>query len=233
MLISLLIAGCDQSQPTTTNLPAPTFGESTITGHVRFLGKPRPFKLIDNKTCHASATPIPDETLVVSGDQSLMGAIVYLKDAPSSDGSKQPTIELDQKNCRYFPHVVALQVGQNLRIKNSDPVYHNSHYVSQRNSSLNIGLANAGDFKDLTFKASEFFNIRCDVHPWMGADIGIISNPFFSVTDENGNYSIERVIPGRYTIVAHHALLGEIEQLVEIGEAGAVLNLDFVPMTTD
>lgn len=234
MLFSFVIAGCDQSSTQSDQpLPQPTFGNSKLTGEVKFLGKPRPFKLLDNKSCHASATPIPDESLVVNASQQLTGAIVYLKDAQPSDGSKQPIIELDQKNCRYLPHVVSVQIGQTLRIKNSDPVFHNSHYVSQKNGSLNIGLARAGDFKDLKFKSDEFLNIRCDVHPWMGAEIGVMQSPFFSVTDESGKFEIDRIVPGKYTVVAHHALLGDIEQVVEIGEAGATIKLDFKPLASE
>lgn len=226
---ALFVSGCDQSTQVDQPLPSPTFGQSKLTGQVKFLGKPRPLKLLDNKSCHASATPIPDETLVVNADQQLTGAIVYLKDAPPSDGHEQPIVELDQQNCRYLPHVVTVQVGQTLRIRNSDPVFHNSHFVSQQNGSLNIGLSRAGDYKDIQFKAPEFIHIRCDVHPWMGAQVGVISSPFFSVTDAGGSFSIGRIVPGRYTVVVHHALLGDLEQVIEITGSQTTLDFNYAP----
>lgn len=222
------LGGCDQ-KPTVDTLAPPVMGDGKIAGVVRFPGTPPERKFLDNSNCHAHMPKaIRERTIVVGADQGLADVVVWLADAPPSNGAARPRVILDQIDCEYVPHVVAVQVGQTLRVTTSDEVFHNTHYNSFENGSLNFGLPNRGDFRDLQFRNSEFLRVRCDVHPWMSAQVAVLPNPFFSVSDEDGKFTIEGVPPGEYTLVARHDMLGERRAKVTVGAtAGEPVVIEF------
>lgn len=228
------IVGCDDSAPPTTaaDLPAPTFGTATVTGRVRFLGTPPELKVIDTSKCHPGAKPVLEETIVVGANQGLKDVIVYIKNAPASDGSAQPTLVLDQIDCVYTPHVLPIQVNQKLRIHNSDPTFHNSHWVTEKNGSENIGINQGGAPATVSFKQPEYLRVRCDVHPWMESWVGVMNHPFFATTARDGTFAIEKLPPGNYTLATWHPLLGEREQTITVAETSSQpISIDYAPPT--
>ncbi len=231
--LSMLVAaaGCDKSTPATaSSLPAPTFGSSRITGQVRFLGTPPELKIIDTSKCHPGAKPALEESIVVGANQGLKDVIVYIKNAPASDGRGQPTLALDQQDCVFSPHVLAIQVNQTLQIHNSDPTFHNSHWVSEFNGDKNIGLAQAGLSENATFAHPEFIRIRCDVHAWMESWVGVFDHPFFATTARDGTFTIDKLPPGNYTVNTWHPILGEREQAVSVSDTGAAtVTIEYAP----
>ena len=199
----------------------PVYGSGSILGVVKFIGTPPPRESISNQPCHAGAAPLKDETVVVNSDGTLANVFVYLADAPASDGSDQPPALLDQVDCRYVPHAVAVQVAQPLRIRTSDPqTLHNVHLLASSNPQLNFGLTDAGAEKTVTFQQPEFIRTKCDVHPWMTGYVGVFESPFFAVTREGdagaGSFEISRVPAGKYKLVAWHEQYGQVEQSVEV-----------------
>jgi hypothetical protein len=197
------------------------FGSGTIRGTVRFIGAPPPRETIPNKPCHAGAPELKDETVVVNADGTLANVFVYLASAPASDGSDRPAELLDQKDCRYVPHVVGVQSGQTLRIRSSDGqgTLHNVHYAPQKNPAANFGLTAAGAEKSVKFDQAEFIRVKCDVHPWMTAYIGVFPSPFFAATSEkSGSWEIGKVPAGEYKLIAWHEQYGAIEQTVNVKE---------------
>src|SRR5262249_18410636 len=95
------------------------------------------------------------------------------------------SVMLDQHGCTYRPHVVGVQVGQQLLITNSDPTLHNVHTESRANKPFNFGMAIQGQKSPRYFSAPEvMIRAKCDVHPWMAAWIGVVEHPFFSVTGD-------------------------------------------------
>jgi plastocyanin len=230
LVCAAFLAGCSDSSSTKTpdvdSLPKPTFGSATLTGIVRFTG-PRPeMRLLDNSQCHAGAKPVLDESRLVSDKGGLANVVVYLKDAPASNGSDQPQVVLDQVDCRYKPHVVAVQINQTLRITTNDAVPHNVHWNSSLNGDVNFLLPAAGDSRDVRFKQPEFLRLKCDMHPWMESWVAIVHNPFFATSDQDGRFLIPRLPSGTYTLVAWHEFYGTREQQITLTDS-APLDVTF------
>jgi plastocyanin len=186
---------------------------------VKFVGTAPKRAEIANKPCHDGAGPLLDETVVVNEKSGMLANVfVYLADAPPSDGSQREPAVLDQVDCRYVPHVVGVQVGQALRVRSSDPkTLHNTHYVPSANKPANFGLTDAGAERKVTFEKPEFIRVKCDVHPWMTAYVGVFDSPFHAASGEDdGAFEIARVPPGKYKLVAWHEQLGQVEQPVEV-----------------
>lgn len=218
MVALLVVTACDQ-KPAALPREAPKYGSATIRGKVNFVGTAPKRAEIPNQPCHDGAGPLLDETVVVNENGTLANVFVYVADAPPSDGSKREPAPLDQKDCRYVPHVVGLQVGQQVRVRSSDPTLHNVHYIPARNAPANFGLTAAGAEKSVKFDAAEFIRVKCDVHPWMTAYIGVFDSPFFAATGEkDGTFEIAKVPAGTYRLVAWHEQYGNVEKSVTVKE---------------
>jgi plastocyanin len=205
----------------------PRYGTATIQGTVRFIGTPPPREKIANQPCHEGAPELRDETVVVNDNGTLANVFVYLQGAGPSDGSGNAPAVLDQKDCRYVPHAVAVQTGQTLKIRSSDPTMHNVHYIPQLNPPGNFAFTIPGSEQTTIFEKPEFIRVKCDVHPWMTAYIGVFDSPFFVTTAEKtGSFRIDRVPAGRYTLMAWHEQFGRLEQPVTVKD-NAVMKLNF------
>jgi plastocyanin len=146
---------------------------------------------------------------------------VYVKDGLG--GLKFPVpstpVVLDQKGCRYAPHVVGVQVGQGFEVLNSDSTLHNVHALPTANREFNTGQPLAGLRYSHRFSTREVMvPFKCDVHPWMRAYIGVLDHPFFGVTGADGTFTLTGLPPGTYTVEAWHEKLGTQTQTVTIGD---------------
>jgi Carboxypeptidase regulatory-like domain len=144
---------------------------------------------------------------VGSDGKSLSNVFVYVKDGLGNYVFDTPTkpATIDQKNCRYHPHVFGMMVNQPLEIVNSDPTLHNIHAMPKGNSEFNNGQPIQGMKMTHTFDKPEVMvPFKCDVHGWMNAYVGVMSNPYFAVTDKDGKFDLPNLPPGTYTIEAWH-----------------------------
>src|SRR5262245_10993438 len=164
--------------------------------------------------------PQMQETYMVGGDgKSLANVFVYVKDGLGSYSYDPPTDspKIDQKECRYHPHVFGMRVGQSLEIINSDPTLHNIHAMPKANSEFNNGQPIQGMKMTHTFDKPEVMvPFKCDVHGWMNAYVGVLPHPYFAVTKEDGKFELPNLPPGTYTIEAWHEKLGPMTQSVTI-----------------
>ena len=127
--------------------------------------------------------------------------------------------QIDQKMCRYHPHVQGMRVGQPLEILNSDPTLHNIHALPKNNSEFNNGQPIQGMKMTHTFDKPEVMvPFKCDVHGWMNAYVGVLPHPYFAVTKDDGKFELANLPPGTYTIEAWHEKLGTQTQQVTLGE---------------
>lgn len=226
-LLSLLI--CNSKDIMAAYEEGDVSNGGTITGTVKLAGDVPEAKSseVDKDQEACGHDPKPSEALLVSFDKTIKTAIVSILDISKGkkfDGSGE-NLTLDQKGCVFIPHVLVIPPGSTVDLLNSDSVMHNLHSWSIKNTSFNEGVAGGGKLPK-TFEYPETVKMTCDVHKWMNAWVIVQDNPYYAVTDENGNFKIEDVPPGTYTLEAWQESLGKITQEVTV-KAGEETKADF------
>jgi plastocyanin len=167
-------------------------------------------------------SPQFQEAYTVGDDgKALANVFVYVKDGLGNYIYDTPTepARIDQKECRYHPHVFGMRVGQPLEILNSDPTLHNIHALPKGNSEFNTGQPIQNMKTTHTFDKPEVMvPFKCDVHGWMNAYVGVLNHPYYAVTDKSGKFELKDLPAGTYTIEAWHEKLGTQEQKVTLAE---------------
>jgi plastocyanin len=180
-----------------------------------------PIKMNADPVCmKENKDPQFQETYEVK-DGKLANVFVYVKDGLGNYVFDTPTtpVQIDQKACRYHPHVFGIRVGQPLEIVNSDPTLHNIHAMPKSNTEFNTGQPIQGMKTTHTFDKREIMvPFKCDVHGWMNAYVGVMDNPYYAITDADGNFEIKDLPPGTYTIEAWHEKLGTMTQSITLGQ---------------
>jgi hypothetical protein len=186
----------------------------TITGVVNFAGEapmPEPIDMRSEPACaeRHEGTPV-QHTVLVNDNGTLRNVFVRVSEGIDQRfPAPRDPVELDQVGCVYTPHIVAVQAGQPIAIRNSDPVLHNVNTRPQTNRGFNISQPQAGMVTERTFNSQEvMIPVRCDVHGWMAAYIGVVDHPYFAVTGDDGSFRIENLPPGDYVIEAWHEQYG-------------------------
>ncbi len=196
--------------------------EGTITGKVSYDGPAPELKKIDmsqDANCAgASGDKTADDLLVADG--KLANVFIYLKGGPIDKNSfptpSEPVV-LDQQGCRYHPRVLGIQTNQPFKVTNSDKTTHNIHPSPKTNQEWNQMQAQGAPAIEKTFPRPEtLIPVKCNQHPWMKANIGVLAHPYFAVSARDGSYTIKNVPPGTYTLVFWHETKGEQTQQVTI-----------------
>jgi plastocyanin len=192
---------------------SPAFAGS-VTGTVTYTGKVpalKPLAMDADPGCAAKhTTPVPSEVLVMGAGNTMANVMVRVKNAPAGSypAPAQPAV-IDQQGCQYHPHVLGIRVGQTLKLKNSDGVLHNVHALPKVNTPFNMAMpANRLEADTKFGKEEGMFLVKCDVHGWMTAYVGVFGNPFFAVSGKDGKFTIPNLPPGSYEIEAWHEKLG-------------------------
>ncbi len=186
----------------------------TFTGTVSFTGKPPAPVQIDmaqDPVCAMSKDAMTEEVAVQNG--GLANVVVAITSGLGNRLYPIPRdpVVMDQKGCRFRPHVAAAMVGQQVEFTNSDPTMHNVHMdpTAQGNAAFDVSQGPNASPDSRYFHAAEYMMpVRCNNHPWMHAYLNILDNPFFAVTDAAGHFSIKGLPPGTYTATAVHETLG-------------------------
>jgi plastocyanin len=215
--------------------PAPSYFKvdpattGTLTGVIKFTGtKPAP-KLIDmseDPACvEAHHGKAYDESLVVNPNGTLANVFIYLKSGLEGKTFAVPAtpVVIDQKGCWFHPRVMGIQTGQTLQVINSDPVTHNIHPLAQINREWNHSQGEGDAPLARRFLKPEIMiRVKCNIHSWMRAFIGVLEHPYFAVTASNGAFEIRNIPPGDYVVGVWHETLGTQEQKITVTPSGKI-----------
>lgn len=234
-VFALVVVGCNknQSQPTGEEQPAAasaakkTVDMSTVgsvSGVVKLDGAPPKFKPInmsaDPYCVKANSKPAFPDQVVVGDGNTLANVVVYVKTGAEDYSFPTPSesVTLDQKDCMYTPHIVALMVGQQLSVVNSDDTTHNIHPTPADNREWNKSQPpKAAAITDTFARPEVAIPVKCNVHPWMKGYIAVMANPYYAVTAKDGKFELKNLPPGTYTIEAWQEKYGVVDQTVTIG----------------
>ena len=193
----------------------------TITGAVHLVGDPSKsvkLEITKDHSCCGSAKVSP--RLVVGKAGAVKNAVVYL-DA-ITEGKKfpvTPKVLLNQKKCEYDPHVLIVPQGTQMDIVNGDPILHNVHAYCGMQSTFNIAQPIKGQCT--TIKRTQLskpgpVTLTCDAgHPWMSGFVFVAPHPYYAITDKNGNFRLENVPPGKYTLRMWHEGVAVVDKEIE------------------
>ena len=205
--------------------PGVAIAASSVSGTVTFTGKAptlRPLAMDADPVCAKKHSgPVANEMLVLGNGNTMGNILVWVsKGLPAGKTWPVPQapVVLDQQGCQYKPHVMGIMVGQTYKILNSDALPHNVHTLPKVNKPFNRAMP--ATLKEATTKFDKeepIFQVKCDVHPWMSAWIGVFPHPFFSVTSTDGKFTISGLDAGTYEITAWHERLGTQTASITVG----------------
>lgn len=203
-----------------------TGDEGMIGGTISFIGRPPRRKFISmaaDAVCDRLNPSARAEDVMIRHGK-IANVFVYVKSAALEGLEFEPPqtkAVLERRRCRDVPHVLGLQTGQTLSVRNRDATPHNLNIHAIKNERVNItSLPGAAPFLKTFSRAEQFIPLRCNQHPWEKAYLGIFDHPFFAVSNRRGTYAIRNLPPGTYTLVAWHERFGEQSLEVEVRARG-------------
>jgi plastocyanin len=211
----------------------PGSGTASLSGKVSFEGAapaPEVLPVAGDAVCQALHPQGIESRAIDAQGGGLARVLVYVKSdlGATLPAPSEPAV-IDQSGCAYLPPMVVVQVGQPLKIRNSDKTFHNVHSWPTVNSAFNIAQPRQGMEATRAFEKPEILiPVSCDIHSWMRAFITVLPHPFYNVTGPDGTFVINGLPAGDYEIEALHAKLKALTAKVSVkdGEA-ASLNFSF------
>jgi plastocyanin len=218
-LWSLLILAAAIPMP----VPEPQESGATLSGNVKIKGEiPKPRKITSSSDPKCAAAHggqgIFSEEVVADTAGNVQWAFVYVKEGLGTEKFAVPKtpVVVQQKGCRFDPHVTGVMIGQDLTFRNLDPLMHIVHVQPKNNREFGFSQATVGEERAKQFTAKETIRLFCDVHTWMVAWIIVLDHPFYAVTDAAGKYKIKNLPPGKYTIETWHESYKAVTQEIEV-----------------
>jgi len=194
----------------------------TITGAVKLQGAAPAAKTIevtkDKEVC--GQHELKDQSIVVGSGGGIENAVVSI--VGITKGKPMPTDApvLDQKGCSYVPHVLVFPAGSTVKINNDDGILHNIHTYSTKNAPVNMAQPKFKKTIEAKFDQPEVIRVTCDAHGWMEGWFISEDNPYYAVTDADGNYKLTDVPPGDYELRVWQEKLGDKTQKVTVAAGG-------------
>jgi plastocyanin len=225
MIVSgIAVSSCGRPADLESEAVATPVSRGALHGHVRLTGDVPPRDVIrmnaDPMCVKASGeSHVTDETVIVAADGSLANVFVELVGTfPDTPVPSEP-VSIDQRGCVYSPRVVGLRAGQALQVRNSDDGLHNVHGVSTDRDGFNVSQPVSGMVNTFHPRDAGILRLKCDVHTWMVAFVGVVNHPYFAVTAPDGTFTLRDVPEGTYEVRAWQEDLGTIASQVRVEPA--------------
>src|SRR5271163_639839 len=206
----------------------PPAGSGSVTGKVTYTGTPMKMKPIDmskEPSCAKQhAAPVMTENVATGPANALQFVVVYISAGDTDTSTPAEAVRYDQKGCQYLPHVLPMHAGQSLQIYNDDQTSHNIHPLAKVNAEWNKSQPSGSAAIDTKYDKPEFIPVKCNIHPWMHGYFVVLSTAHYSVTGQDGSFSLKGLPPGKYTVTAWQEQYGTQTQDVTIaaGETKAI-----------
>lgn len=179
-------------------------GWATLSGQFTYVGTAPtmpPYNVTkDTSVCMPGGHSPPQQTLEVDGSTGgIKNIAIFVRDASRVHESAQPredTVVFDQKQCVFLSHVMGLTVGQQIEIKNSDPVGHNTKIDGKSNSFNQNIPADGSVVYPLQREEAMPAPVACSIHPWMQAYLLPRDNGYFAITAEDGSFELANLPAG-------------------------------------
>ena len=188
----------------------------TISGMIKLTSKPELWQVAINKDQEACGHDSHTTERCVFDPETLglANCLVTLeiakgKDWPEGMKSKQRTGDIDQKACKYIPHVLVVRTKTQVRVSNSDDAEHNIHgyYKSTATNQFNFFTSAGAKLiaaAEAYLKKPGKYLVKCDIHPWMNAYVHAVTTPYFAVTGTDGKFELTGVPAGTYKLKVWH-----------------------------
>jgi plastocyanin len=228
-------AAVPAAQPAVAYYKVDPASAGTVSGTIRFTGKKPAAKLIDmseDPACvEAHHGKAYDESLIVGSKGQLANAFIYIETGLEGKNFEAPQapVVIDQGGCWFRPRVLGIQTNQTLQVTNSDPVTHNIHPMAEVNREWNHsqGAGDAPINRRFT-KAEVMIKVKCNIHSWMHAFLGVVDHPYFAVSKDDGTFEIKNLPAGTYTLAVWQENLGTQEQQITVAPyADSTANFTF------
>jgi len=206
-------------------------GSGTISGKITYEGTPpkqKPIDMSKEPSCASQhPTPITTENVVTGPGDTLENVVVYISAGAPDEPPPSTSANFDQKGCQYLPHVLAFQVGQELKISNHDQAAHNVHALAKINHEWNKSQTPGAPPLTEKYDKAEMIPVKCNIHPWMHGNFAVLKNSHYAVSGPDGTFRLSNLPPGHYTITAWHEPDMVMSQDLEIS-GSETKNITFV-----
>ena len=213
----------------------------TIVGHVTYSGnapQPTALKIDADQFCISNGQGHLSSDLIVSKAGGVQNVVISLLKVPGNFEPPEQGPVIDQVNCAYTPHVLAVMTGTTVNVRTSDSTLHNVHAHAKKNTEINWAMPIKNMALPYQTTSAEAVKLTCDVHSWMSGYIVVLDNPFFAVAGINaadgrvisaadfrasgakGGYRIANIPAGTYRVQAWHETLGVVRTKVEVPAIG-------------
>ena len=200
----------------------------TIQGTVKLGGAAlEPKKLpvtVDHSVCGKEKDA---EDVVVSPGKGIRNVVVSLQTPPPDATWKAPlpSVQMDQRQCVFLPRVVLVPVGGTVEFLNGDRLLHNLRTRNTANPAFNRTQPK-GRTIPIAFSKPEIIKLECDLHPWMRAWVVVAEHPFYAVTNDQGEFVLGNVPPGRYSLQFWQETLGTVARDVTVGDGTSTVAVE-------
>lgn len=206
--VPFLISACGGGEETTSPETETKAQPTGATGSLQYVGN---FEGEQPERPEADASGNPEcgvdsvksQEIVVNDNQTLRDVVISVADGPSGLEAPAEKVVIDQKNCRYRPHVITAKTNQTVEITDSDPSMHNVRATRNGKQLFNLTTFE-GDRKEVTFEKSGYVRLECDIHPWMKAWVYVTKHGQAEVTGSDGEAKLENLPTGDYTLETWH-----------------------------